>query len=102
MIDLRHVMESQREQIVDLIEQHFIPDTISSETAFHNIATELEKVRSHHAIFAMALMRGMVSASMLWIISLALSCMSILSINAKSYCFENQQYYWNRTSATYS
>ena len=40
MIDLRHVMESQREQIVDLIEQHFIPDAITSETAFHNIATE--------------------------------------------------------------
>ena len=37
MIDLRQFLESQREQIVDFIEQHFIPDNITSQTAFiHN------------------------------------------------------------------
>ena len=45
---IRQFLESQREQIVDFIEQHSIPDNITSETAFHNIANELQKLFIHN------------------------------------------------------
>jgi hypothetical protein len=68
---IRQFLESQREQIVDFIEQHSIPDNITSETAFHNIANELQKrfVHNHrgeiglrdkaHDVLAMAIICSM-------------------------------------------
>jgi hypothetical protein len=38
---IRQFLESQREQ-------HSIPDNITSETAFHNIANELQKLFVHN------------------------------------------------------
>ena len=48
MIDLRHVMESQRKQMVDFIQDHSVPDNITSESAFINIANELQKAFVHN------------------------------------------------------
>jgi hypothetical protein len=45
---VRQFLESQREQIVDFIEQHSIPNNVTSETAFHNIANELQKLFVHN------------------------------------------------------
>jgi hypothetical protein len=68
---LRQLLESQREQIVDFIEQHFIPENIPSEIAFQNIANELQKrfVLNHrgkiglrdkaHGVLAMAIICSM-------------------------------------------
>jgi hypothetical protein len=38
MIDLRQFLESQREQIVDFIEGQYIPDSITSQPTFNDIA----------------------------------------------------------------
>jgi hypothetical protein len=73
MIDLRHVMESQRKQMVDFIQDNFgsVPDNITSESAFINIANELQKafVLNHsgqkggrdkaHNVLAMAIICSM-------------------------------------------
>lgn len=45
---IRQFLESQREQIVDFIEQRSISDNTTGETAFYNIANELQKRFVHN------------------------------------------------------
>ena len=71
MIDLRPFLESQREQIVNFIQQHFIPANITSESTFTNIANKLqtEFIHNHrgeigrrdqaHNVLAMAIICSM-------------------------------------------
>ena len=71
MIDLHQFLESYREQIVDFIQGQYIPDNITSQSTFNDIAGELQTrfVHNHrgeiggrdqaHNILAMAIICSM-------------------------------------------
>jgi hypothetical protein len=52
MIDLRQRLKLKREKIIDFIEGRYIPENITSEQVFNEIATELQTifVNNHRGI----------------------------------------------------